>query len=67
MWSILNYEQLIYQLPVTSTHIESSTLVLQRRGKYYCWLVGAIFFYQNIRLEITEALDFSSESIVWFC
>ena len=52
-----NYEKLAYNLPATSTHIKFSTLVLKRRGKYNCWLVGTIFFHQSIRLEIAEALD----------
>jgi hypothetical protein len=64
MWSISNYEKLVYNLPASSTHIESSTLVLQRRGNYNCWLVGTIFFHQNIRLEIAEALDFAIESFI---
>lgn len=64
MWNITNYEQLAYNLPATSTHIKFSTLVLKRRGKFNCWLVGTIFFHQNIRLEIAEALDFTSESFI---
>ena len=64
MWNISQYEALVYSIKDTSPHIESSNLVLQRRGKFNCWLVGTVRFSNNIRLEITEALDFTSESFI---
>jgi hypothetical protein len=64
MWNIRDYEELVYSVRDISPHIESSNLVLQRRGKHYCWLVGAIHFSQNIRLEIAEVLDFTVESFI---
>ncbi len=64
MWNISQYESLIYGVQSSSPHIESSSLVLQRRGKFNCWLVGTVQFSNNIRLEIAEALDFVSESFI---
>lgn len=64
MWHINSYEKLVYSIRNTSQYIKSSDLVLQRRGKYNCWLVGTISFNKNIRLQIAEALDFTIESVI---
>ena len=64
MWNISQYENLIYGVPASSPNIESSSLVLQRRGKFNCWLVGTVQFSNNIRLEIAEALDFTTKLFI---
>lgn len=64
MWTLNRYESLIYGIQATSSSIVSSNLVLQRRGKFYCWLVGEVQFAEGIRLEVTEALDFTTESFI---
>jgi hypothetical protein len=63
MWNISDYEKLVYSVRDISPHVESSGLVLQRRGKFYCWLIGEVHFSKRIRLEISEVLDFSVD---WF-
>jgi hypothetical protein len=64
MWNIHDYEKLVYSVRDISPHIASSNLVLQRRGKLYCWLIGTIHFSQNLRLEIAEVLDFTVETFI---
>lgn len=64
MWNLVSYEQFVYSLPDSSPHIISSNLVLQRRGKFYCWLTGTIHFTKDVRLEISEVLDFSKEAFI---
>jgi len=64
MLNISEYENLIYTIKEKSTFIESSNLTLQRRGKFYCWNIGSINFQQNVRLEISEVLDFAKESFI---
>jgi hypothetical protein len=64
MWNISQYEGLVYNIQATSQYIESSNLVIQRRGKFNCWLVGSIQFANSFRLEIAEALDFTSEYFI---
>lgn len=64
MWNLSQYESLVYGIQATSPHIESSSLVLQRRGQLNCWLVGTVQFSTGIRLEVAEALDFISEAFI---
>jgi len=64
MWQIDRYQNLVYSIQDLSPQIGSSTLVLQQRGRFYCLLVGTIFFSKNIRLEVAEVLDFSSEAFI---
>ncbi|MDZ7361507.1 MAG: DUF6516 family protein [candidate division KSB1 bacterium] len=64
MWNISQYESLVYNIQANSQYIEPSNLVLQRRGKFNCWLIGSIRFAKSFRLEIAEALDFTSESFI---
>jgi len=64
MWNLDSYEQLVYSIPNLSPHVVSSSLVLQRHGKFYCWLTGSVHFAQNLHLEINEVLDFSNEAFI---
>ena len=64
MWNRSRYESLVYGIQASSPHIQSSSLVLQRRGKLNCWLVGTVQFSNGIRLEVAEALDFISEAFI---
>ncbi len=64
MWNLDSYEHLVYGIPNLSPHVVSSSLVLQRRGKFYCWLTGSVYFAQNLSLEINEVLDFSNEAFI---
>lgn len=64
MWNLRRYENLIYGIQAASSSIVSSNMVLQRRGKFYCWLVGDVQFAEGIRLEVAEALDFTTESFI---
>lgn len=64
MSNISDYENLVYTICDFSPNIISSDLVLQHRGKSYCWLIGTIYFSKNISLKITEALDFADEAFI---
>lgn len=64
MWNLSDYENFVYGIQNAAPHIKSSNLVLQRRGKFNCWLVGTVHFSKNIRLQIAEALDFSIELFI---
>ena len=64
MWNLSQYEGLVYSIQALSPHIESSSLVLQRRGKLNCWLVGVVHFSNGVRLEVAESLDFIAESFL---
>lgn len=55
------YEAHVYRAVELSPHIEYSDLVLVPAGRKLATLAGVIYFKQNIRLEIREALDFALE------
>ena len=61
---LLDYENLVYSIPDSSSFITHSDLVLQRRGKTTCWLVGDVHFEKSIRLHVTEVLDFLFEDFI---
>ena len=56
--SLKEYELFIYGIRERSPAIQSSTLVLVRVGRAVAYVRGEILFKGDIKLKITEALDF---------
>lgn len=50
------YEQFLYALPATYNSIQTSTLVLIRRGKSIAIVRGEVQFDQDVRLVVREHL-----------
>ena len=50
------YEQLLYELPETYPTIQTSTLVLIRRGRYIAVVKGNVYFQGDIHLHVYEEL-----------
>lgn len=61
---LIDYEKLVYSIPDYSSLITHSDLVLQRRGRTTCWLIGDVHFEKAIRLRVTEVLDFLFEDFI---
>lgn len=55
------YEAIIYRITELSEHIEYSDLVMIRAGRKLATLTGNIYFHNDIRIQIREALDFDLE------
>jgi hypothetical protein len=52
------YEAMIYRLAELSEHIQYSDLVLIPAGRKLATLSGNLYFKNDIRLEVREAIDF---------
>jgi len=61
--SLREYEQFIYTLQQQFTSIQSSTLVVAQRGRYYAELTGELFFLDDHRLSIYERLAWDEAEI----
>lgn len=59
-----DYEELIYGIADLSSVISHSELVLQHRGRNASWLLGNVYFSNNIRLHVTEVLDFRLDEFI---
>ena len=57
-WSLESYEAFVYRISELSSHINFSTLTVQRRGKRAGLLQGEIVFEKNIVAIIYENLGF---------
>ncbi len=56
-----DYEAIIYRITELSEYIEYSDLVLIHAGRKLATLTGNIYFQNDIRIQIREALDFDLE------
>lgn len=61
--SLREYEQFIYTLEQQFNTIQSSTLVVAQRGRYYAELTGELFFADDHRLSIYERLAWDEAEI----
>lgn len=63
-WSLTDYEEYVYSIPTRSRFIESSSLVLMRRGKFLAEIGGSVMFSTGIVLEAREFLYFLSTDFI---
>lgn len=63
-WSLTEYEKYVYSTPSLSPHIQSSNVVLIRRGKFLAEVEGEILFGAKITLEVREFLYFLSADFI---
>lgn len=63
-WSLSNYEAYIYSIRTLSPYIQTSNLVLIRRGKFLAEVEGSILFTNDIILEVREHLNFLSSAFI---
>lgn len=59
--SLRDYELLVYTLAQNYPAIQTSTLVLAQRGRYYAELTGDVLWPQNLRLTVYERLTWEVE------
>ncbi len=64
--SIEEYEHFVYSLKDRHAAIETSTLVVVRRGPHRCQLQSEIHFEQNVVLRVYERLDFIDQTIAYY-
>ena len=62
--SLHDYEEFVYTLKQRFPSINSSTLVLVRRGKCVATLQGEIMFSPGFRIAVKERLSFDEGSVV---
>ncbi|MEK7728812.1 MAG: DUF6516 family protein [candidate division KSB1 bacterium] len=60
------YERFIYSLKDRHAAVETSTLVIIRRGPHRCQLQGEVHFARNIVLRVYERLDFIDGTITYY-
>lgn len=58
------YQTFIYTLAASFPLVESSTLVIRWVDEDTHWVTGEIFFAHDIRLHISEVINFSRRAIV---
>ncbi len=63
-WSLTEYENYIYSAHSLSPHIQSSGIVLIRRGKFLAEVAGEILFASDLSLQVREFLYFLSADFI---
>jgi hypothetical protein len=64
MPSLEEYQAFIYTLAASVPPVESSTLVIRWVDEDTRWVTGEVFFAQDIRLHVSEVINFSRRVIV---
>jgi len=64
MPSLEEYQAFIYTLAASFPLVESSTLVIRWVDEDTCWVTGQVFFAHDIRLHVSEVINFSRRAIV---
>lgn len=62
--SLHNYEEFIYTLKKSYPSVQSSTLIIVRRGKRTAIVQGEIIFAKGYRITIKERLSFDIDQVV---
>lgn len=62
--SLEEYQAFIYTLTASLSLIESSTLVIRWVDEDTRWVIGEVFFAHDVRLHVSEVIDFSRRAIV---
>ena len=62
--SLRDYEAFVYTLRQRFPSVQSSTLIVVRRGKRMATLQGEITFVQGVRISVRERLSFDEGVIV---
>lgn len=62
--SLEEYQAFIYTLTASLSLIESSTLVIRWVDEDTRWAIGEVFFAHDVRLHVSEVIDFSRRAIV---
>jgi len=64
MPSLEEYQTFIYTLVASFPLVESSTLVIRWVDEDTRWIIGQVFFAHDIRLHVSEVINFSRRAIV---
>lgn len=64
MPSLEEYQTFVYTLAASSPLIESSTLVIRWVDEDTRWITGKVFFAHDIRLHVSEVVNFNRRVIV---
>jgi hypothetical protein len=64
MPSLEEYQTFIYTLAASFPLVESSTLVIRWVDEDTRWFTGEVFFAHDIRLHVSEVINFSRRAIV---
>jgi hypothetical protein len=56
------YEAFVYSLPARFPAIQTSTLVVKMIASQQAEVVGALFFAEAVRLEVTEVVNFATNA-----
>ena len=64
MPSLEEYQTFIYTLAASFPLIGSSTIVMRWVDDDTRWITGEIFFAHNVRLHVSEVINFSQKAIV---
>jgi len=64
MPSLEEYQTFIYTLAASFPLVESSTLVIRWVDEDTRWVIGEVFFAHDIRLHVSEVINFSRGAIV---
>ena len=57
------YEEFVYTLPTRYSALQSSTLVVKMISSQLAEVIGTLFFAGEVRLEVTEAINFAEQRI----
>lgn len=61
--SLREYERFVYTLPKSNASIESSTLTIIQKGRYYAELSGEVLFAAGYRLSVYELVTWDQRGI----
>jgi hypothetical protein len=64
MPSLEEYQAFVYTLAASFPFVESSTLVIRWVDDDTRWITGEIFFAHDVRLHVSEVINFSRRAIV---
>ncbi len=64
MPSLEEYQTFIYTLAASFPLVESSTLVIRWVDEDTRWVTGEVFFAHDIRLHVSEVINFGRKAIV---